>query len=74
MVDLIPQLRTFSRKAMEVAMKKNGEGHLTGADLKAQTREVIGTCVSMRVKIDGHLFKDALKLLVMENGTQDLSD
>ena len=33
-------------KAMEVAKKKHGEGHLTGADLKAQTREVIGTCVS----------------------------
>ena len=61
-------------KAMEVAKEKNGEGHLTGADLKAQTREVIGTCVSMRVKIDGHCTKMHWKLLVMENGTQDLSD
>ena len=38
-------------KAMDVARQKNDDGHLTGADLKAQTREVIGTCVAMRVKI-----------------------
>ena len=47
-------------KAMEVAREKAGLGHLTGADLKAQTREVIGTCVSMRVKIDGHWANDCL--------------
>mgnify|MGYP000034526896 FL=1 len=56
-------------KAMEVAKEKNGEGHLTGADLKAQTREVIGTCVSMRVKIDGHWAKDALEII--SNGEWD---
>ena len=47
-------------KAMDVARQKQKDGHLTGADLKAQTREVIGTCVSMRVKIDGLWAKDAL--------------
>jgi large subunit ribosomal protein L11 len=50
-------------KAIEVAQKKHGEGHLTGADLKAQTREVIGTCVSMRVKIDGHWANEALAII-----------
>ena len=39
-------------KAIGVAKEK--EASLTGADLKARTREVIGTCVAMRVKIDGH--------------------
>ena len=41
-------------QAMNVAREKAGLGHLTGANLKAQTREVIGTCVSMRVKVEGH--------------------
>ena len=50
-------------KAMEVARKKHGEGHLTGADLKAQTREVIGPCVSMRVKVDGHWANEALAII-----------
>ena len=50
-------------KAMEVAQEKHGLGHLTGADLKAQTKEVIGTCVSMRVKIDGHWANDALAII-----------
>jgi len=36
---------------------------LTGADLKAQTREIIGTCVSMRVKIDGHWAVEALEII-----------
>jgi len=36
---------------------------LTGADLKAQTKEIIGTCVSMRVKIDGHWANDALAII-----------
>jgi len=31
--------------------------------LKAQTREVIGTCVSMRVKIDGHWANEALEII-----------
>ena len=53
-------------KAIEVAKQKGGEGHLTGADLKAQTREVIGTCVSMRVKVDGLWPKEALE--VISNG------
>ncbi len=48
-------------KAIGVA--KDKEASLTGADLKARTREVIGTCVSMRVKIDGHWAKDALKII-----------
>ena len=51
------------------ARQKNDDGHLTGADLKAQTREVIGTCVAMRVKIDGLWAKDALKTI--ENGDWD---
>ena len=56
-------------KAMDVARQKNDDGHLTRADLKAQTREVIGTCVAMRVKIDGLWAKDALKTI--ENGDWD---
>ena len=48
-------------KAVAVAKRKSEEGHLTGADLKAMTREVIGTCVSMRVKVDGMWAKDALE-------------
>jgi len=44
-------------------------GHLTGADLKAQTREIIGTCVSMRVKIDGHWANEALTII--SNGDWD---
>mgnify|MGYP003794345197 FL=1 len=56
-------------KAIEVAKQKAGEGHLTGADLKAQTREVIGTCVSMRVKVDGLWPKEALE--VISNGDWD---
>ena len=50
-------------KAMEVARTKAALGHLTGADLKAQTKEVIGTCVAMRVKIDGHWANDALEII-----------
>ena len=48
-------------KAIEVAKQKSGD--LTGATLKAQTREVIGTCVSMRVKIDGLWANDALEVI-----------
>ncbi len=50
-------------KAMGVAQEKHGLGHLTGVDLKAQTKEIIGTCVSMRVKIDGHWANDALAII-----------
>ena len=56
-------------KAMDVARQKHNDVHLTGADLKAQTREVIGTCVSMRVKIDGLWANDALP--TNENGEWD---
>ena len=56
-------------KAMEVAKEKADPGHLTGADLKAQTREIIGTCVSMRVKVEGLWGVDALR--VIENGDWD---
>ena len=42
-------------QAMNVAREKADLGHLTGADLKAQTREVIGTCVSMRAVSYTHL-------------------
>ena len=56
-------------KAMDVAREKANKGHLTGADLKAQTREIIGTCVAMRVKIDGLWPKDAL--ITIENGEWD---
>lgn len=56
-------------KAMDVARQKAKDGHLTGSDLKAQTREIIGTCVAMRVKIDGLWAKDALKTI--ENGDWD---
>jgi large subunit ribosomal protein L11 len=48
-------------EAMKIAKEKAGD--LTGADLKAKTREVIGTCVSMRVKIDGHWANDALEII-----------
>ena len=51
-------------KAMDVARDKNGQGHLNGADLKAQTKEIIGTCVSMRVKIDGHWTSDAHDIII----------
>jgi large subunit ribosomal protein L11 len=50
-------------EAMKIAQQKAGDGHLTGRDLKAQTREVIGTCVAMRVKIDGHWANDALEII-----------
>jgi large subunit ribosomal protein L11 len=53
-------------KAMGVAKEKADLGHLTGADLKAQTREIIGTCVSMRVKVEGLWAVEALR--VIENG------
>jgi hypothetical protein len=56
-------------KAMGVAKEKADLGHLTGADLKAQTREIIGTCVSMRVKIDGHWANEALQII--SNGEWD---
>jgi large subunit ribosomal protein L11 len=56
-------------KAMDVAREKAKKGHLTGANLKAQTREVIGTCVAMRVKIEGLWPKDAL--ITIENGEWD---
>ena len=50
-------------QAMNVAREKADLGHLTGADLKAQTREVIGTCVSMRVKVEGHWANEALAII-----------
>ena len=56
-------------KAMGVAKEKADLCHLTGADLKAQTREIIGTCVSMRVKVEGLWGVDALR--VIENGDWD---
>ena len=48
-------------KAIEVAKQKSAA--LTGNNLKMKTREVIGTCVSMRVKIDGHWPKEALEII-----------
>ena len=48
-------------KAIEVAKQKSAD--LTGNNLKMKTREVIGTCVSMRVKIDGHWPKEALEII-----------
>ncbi|HIG02835.1 MAG TPA: hypothetical protein EYQ53_00405 [Candidatus Poseidoniales archaeon] len=48
-------------KAIEVAKQKADD--LTGNSIKALTCEVIGTCVSMRVKIDGHWPKDALEII-----------
>ena len=59
-------------KAMEVAREKAGLGHLTGADLKAQTREVIGTCVSMRVRSTVTGPMKPSKSLQKENGTSAL--
>lgn len=56
-------------KIIGVAKEKAGQNHLTGTDLRAQSREVIGTCVSMRVKVEGLWAKDALK--VIENGEWD---
>jgi large subunit ribosomal protein L11 len=48
-------------QAIGVAQEKSAD--LTGNTLKAKTREVIGTCVSMRVKIDGHWPKEALEII-----------
>ena len=48
-------------QAIEVAKEKSND--LTGNTLKAKTREVIGTCVSMRVKIEGHWPKEALEII-----------
>ena len=36
------------------------KGHLTGATLYARSREIMGTCVSMRVNVEGLSPKDAL--------------
>ena len=36
---------------------------LTGANLYAQCREVMGTCVSMRVNVEGMTPKDALQAM-----------
>ena len=51
------------KRPLKWPARKAGLGHLTGADLKAQTREVIGTCVSMRVKVDGHWAVEALEII-----------
>jgi large subunit ribosomal protein L11 len=48
-------------QAIEVAKEKSKD--LTGNTIKAKTREVIGTCVSMRVKIEGHWPKEALEII-----------
>lgn len=48
----------------QVAEKQ--KDRLTGASLYARSREVMGTCVAMRVKVEGMIPKDALK--AMEEG------
>ncbi len=52
---------------VDVANQKSND--LTGADLKAKTREVLGTCVAMRVKIDGKWAKEVLEAVA--NGDYD---
>ena len=47
--------------AVEVAKEKAND--ITGADLKAKTKEVIGTCVSMRVRVEGRWGKEACKAI-----------
>ncbi|DAC36263.1 MAG: hypothetical protein P8Q35_06405 [Candidatus Thalassarchaeaceae archaeon] len=48
----------------QVAEKQ--KDRLTGSSLYARSREVMGTCVAMRVKVEGMTPKDALK--AMEEG------
>ena len=55
-------------KAIKVAKAK--EADLSGKDLRQRTREVIGTCVAMRVRVDGRLPKDALRAI--DEGKYDL--
>ena len=55
--------------SMEAATEDLPLEKAIGVAKKAMTREVIGTCVAMRVKIDGHWPKDALKII--ENGEWD---
>lgn len=46
-------------KVLKVAKLK--QGSMNARDLKHAVKEVMGTCVSMRLKIDGKTAKDALK-------------
>lgn len=49
------------KQAINVAEAKKDD--LSGADLRARTREVIGTCVAMRVRVEGKLPKDMLRAI-----------
>lgn len=42
-------------------LAEDQKDRLTGADLYARSREIMGTCVSMRVKVEGFEPKEALK-------------
>ena len=46
-----------------VAVAKEKAEHITGANLKAKTKEVIGTCVSMRVRVEGRWGKEACRAI-----------
>ncbi|MCD6572682.1 MAG: 50S ribosomal protein L11 [Thermoplasmata archaeon] len=55
------------KDVIEIAkMKKND---LLGKDLKAKAKEIIGTCVSMGITIDGMKGKEAIKKI--EEGTYE---
>jgi len=45
------------------------QGSMNAQDLKHAVKEIMGTCVSMRLKIDGKTAKDALK--AVDNGEYD---
>ncbi len=45
--------------AMTVARMKNDD--LLGADLKAKTKEIVGTCVSMGIKVEGRDARQMMK-------------
>ncbi len=46
-----------------IEIAKNKSSDLTGKDLWNQAREVIGTCQSMRVCVDGKRPKEAIKAM-----------
>ena len=60
-IDITGGTKTLRDQVKSVAETKKDK--LTGKTLYARCREVIGTCVSMRVKIEGMEPKVALKAM-----------
>ena len=50
------------------------EERLTGSNLYARCREVMGTCVAMRVKIEGYAPKEALERMTKGNPANILAE